>query len=351
MITTTSYPNWVDDYVTFDVVLGLAYGDEAKGKVVNALSQKNDCKEYTHCLRFNGGSNAGHTVYVKGQKVVTHIIPTGAIHGVKSIIGGGCVLNVAEFFLELEYLKNKGFDVSSKVFIAKNCHIVTDEHLASEASETKIGTTRKGIGPCYEAKVARRGVRAEDVPELAPYLIDIYEEFYVKPGPKNVLCEGAQAFWLDVDLGDYPYVTSSNTGIGALLNNGIAYHDIMEVIGVAKCYDTYVGAKKFHGDDPIYDEIQKVGNEFGATTGRPRQCNRLDLDKLIRAIRQTGTKTLHISKLDVLTQVNFFRFKYEDVEFDFDNVYAFKSAIVRIVNKNTGIPENNIKFSDSPETV
>lgn len=348
MSEEVSVSKFVDNYVTFDVVIGLAYGDEAKGKIVNAKA-KNRKNEYTHCLRFNGGSNAGHTVYVNGKKVVTHIIPTGALHGLKGIIGGGCVLNVAEFFLELEYLRNQGFDLEGKVFIAKNCHIVTDSHLAQDMCDVRIGTTRKGIGPCYEDKIGRNGIRAEEIPELKPYLIDLYEEFYKSPGWKNVLCEGAQAFWLDIDLGDYPYVTSSNTGVGALLNNGISYKDIMNVTGVAKCYDTYVGAKKFHGKDPIFDEIQKVGNEYGATTGRPRQCNTLNLDKLIRAIRQSGTTEIHISKLDVLEQVNFFRFRYTDVEFDFDNVESFKSELARIISLETGV--GNITFSNSPETV
>lgn len=350
MSEETTVPNWLDNYVTFDVVIGLAYGDEAKGKIVNAMA-KDPKNYYTHCLRFNGGSNAGHTVYVDGRKVVTHIIPTGALHGLKGIIGGGCVLNVAEFFQELEYLRTEGFDLTGKVFIAKNCHIVTDSHLAQDSVDIRIGTTRKGIGPCYQEKASRLGIRAEEIPELQPYLIDIYHEFYTSPGEKHVLCEGAQAFWLDIDLGDYPYVTSSNTGVGALLNNGISYTDIMRVTGVAKCYDTYVGAKKFHGKDPIFDKIQKVGNEYGATTGRPRQCNTLNLDKLIRAITQSGTTDVHISKLDVLQQVNFFRFRYMDIEFDFDNIDSFKKELIRIIDLETRVGKDQITFSDSPETV
>ena len=339
-----------ENSVKLDVVMGVSQGDEGKGSVVHFLcdsdNQKDKIQHYTHCVRFNGGGNAGHTVYHKGQKVVTHIIPTGILHGLKSIVGSGCVLNVKSFFEELNDLKSKGFDVDNKVFISKQCHIVTDAHLEEELNETAIGTTKRGIGPCYRDKISRKGLRAEQVPELQPYLIDMYDEFYVKPGIKNVLAEGAQGFYLDVDLGDYPYVTSSNCGVGALINNGFSHKDIRIVWGVGKVYETYVGSKDFHGKDPIFDKIQEVGKEFGATTGRRRQCNLLNLDRLIKAIRCLGVTAVNLRKLDILEEVKFFRFVYGGVEFDFDNSDSFCEKIHEILEKETNA--THIIFSENP---
>ena len=333
-----------------DVVVDTQAGDSFKGGLTNFLTdpenQKDKIQHYTHCIRFNGGGNAGHTVYKNGEKVITHLIPTGILNGLKSVIGSGCVLNIKSFFEELNDLKSKGFDVDNKVFISKQCHIVTDAHLDEEKNETAIGTTKRGIGPCYRDKVDRKGIRAEQVPELQPYLIDMYEEFYVKPGIKNVLAEGAQGFYLDVDLGDYPYVTSSNCGIGALINNGFSYKDIRIVWGVGKVYETYVGSKQFHGKDPIFDKIQEVGKEFGATTGRRRQCNLLNLDNLIKAVRCLGVTAINLRKLDILEEVNFFRFIYNEVEFDFDNSDSFCEKIHEILEKETNA--SHIIFSENP---
>jgi len=181
-----------------DVVIGLQYGDEGKGKITNQLAATGN---YHAVVRFNGGGNAGHTIYKDGKKIVTHLVPCGILHGILSIIGPGCVLNIPKFFEELDYLKSNGFD-TSLVKIAKNCHIVTQEHIDEDSLDTKIGTTKTGNGPAYRDKYARIGKRAEDFPELEPYIINLTN--YIYSSPKFILAEGAQGFYLDIDHGDYP---------------------------------------------------------------------------------------------------------------------------------------------------
>lgn len=322
--------------IKIDVVNDIFFGDSGKGQITQQLSLLSSQNKYTHCIRYNGGANAGHTVYVDGKKIVTHIVPTGIVNGLKCIIGNGCVLNVEGFFKELKELEDAGIQTKNKVFISRACHIVTDAHLEEEKNETTIGTTKRGIGPCYRDKILRTGIRAESIPELQPYLIDMYHEFYEVPGSKYILAEGAQALGLDIDLGDYPFVTSSNCGIGAVLNNGFNHKHINKVYSVAKVYTTYVGSKKFHSTDPIFDKIQLAGKEFGATTGRKRQCNLLNIDQLVKGANILGTTTLVLTKLDIFEEVNFFRYLYGEVEFDFDNVQSFKENLVRVLQKELG---------------
>lgn len=330
------------ELIQLDIVTDLVYGDSGKGRLTSFLAET---KKYTHCLRFSGGSNAGHTVYIDGKKIITHIIPTGVLHGLKSIIGTGCVLNVREFFQELSYLKENGFNVDDKVFIAENCHIVSEEHIKQEENETRIGSTKKGIGPCYTDKAARVGIRAKEVPELKPYILNMYEEFYNSPGEKFVLCEGTQGYWLDVDLGDYPYVTSTNIGPGAVLNNGFNHKQIRDVYGCLKAYDTYIGSKKFHGEEEIFNKIRETGKEYGSTTGRPRQCNILNVDNAIQAAKVFGANKILISKVDVLEDLKFFRYLYKGVSLDFDNSLAFENSLRRVFLKE-GL--ERVEFSYSP---
>ena len=242
-----------------DVVLGLQHGDEAKGKVTHHLCSKED---YTHVIRFNGGCNAGHTIYHKGKKFVTHHIPAGVFYGVKSIIGPGCVVNPIQFFKELRELEDGGVSTQGLVFIAKNAHIITENHIKEDSTDTNIGTTKSGNGPAYRDKYDRIGVRAQDVAELSPYVIDIYDELYSQEDVK-ILFEGAQGFGLDVDHGDYPYVTSSHCTTAAALLNGVPPQAVRKVWGVAKIYETYVGAKSFQPPNPVFDTIQEVGEEYG----------------------------------------------------------------------------------------
>jgi adenylosuccinate synthase len=280
-----------------DVVIGMQYGDEGKGKIANQMAASGD---YDYVFRFNGGGNAGHTIYLNGEKIVTHLVPCGILHGIPSIIGNGCVINTQKLFDELEYLKGFGFDTSI-LKIAENAHIITQEHIDEDSKDTKIGTTRTGNGPCYRDKVARAGIRAKDVPELASYIVDMHS--LIHSSPKRFLAEGAQGYWLDVDFGDYPYVTSSNTGVGAVLNNGFNYKQVRNVVGVIKCYSTYVGAKGYQKDDERFEQLREIGQEYGATTGRPRQIDWLNLDEVITACQMNGIDHLVVNKMDVLDKV------------------------------------------------
>jgi len=334
-----------------DIVIGLSYGDEGKGKVTHHLLREGD---YTHCLRFNGGCNAGHTIYHEGQKFVTHHIPAGVFFGVKSIIGSGCVVNLEQFYNEIKMLETAGITTTGLVYISKNAHIITDAHLEEDGRDTSIGTTKRGNGPAYRDKYSRKGLRAGEHPELikGSYLIDLYREFYEQGSPPVILCEGAQGFGLDIDWGEYPYVTSSHcTTAGALLN-GIAPRAVRKVYGVTKAYDTYVGARDFHGKGRVFNLIQQTGNEFGATTGRPRQCNWLNIRALQRAMNVNGVTDLIINKVDILRQVEKWNLRSYDNDAIFiqlGNEIAWKQYIKKYLRAD----KQNIKivFSESPERI
>lgn len=324
-----------------DVIVDLAYGDSGKGKVTHALSSTG---EYTHCLRYNGSGNAGHTIYHNGKKIVTHSIPTGIVHGIKSIIGPGCVMNVKQFFDELQELQAAGVKTEGLVFIAKNVHIITEEHLQEDRSDVKIGTTRRGNGPAYRDKYNRKGVRAEQIPELQSYLIDIYEELHSEHTRCRILFEGAQGFGLDVDWGDYPYVTSSTCTVGAAVANGVPASKIRNVWGIAKVYETYVGAKKFEPDDSIFKSIRELGMEYGATTGRPRQCNWLNATLLRKAARINGVNRLVLNKADILRQLN--TWKAYDLE---GKLIQFQSEADMKVWIEKVVPGATVYWSDNPD--
>jgi len=335
-----------------DVVVGLQYGDEGKGKVTHHL-----CKSggYTHVLRFNGGCNAGHTIFHEGRKFITHHIPAGVFFGIKSIIGNGCVLDPVQFFRELAELQEGGIRTEGKIFIANNCHVITDSHKEEDGKDTAIGTTKRGNGPAYRDKYDRKGILAKDVPELKPYLIDLYDEFYIKNPDAKVLCEGAQAFGLDIDWGDYPYVTSSHCLTSSVFLNGIPHTAIRDVWGVAKAYETYVGAKKFQPDNNIMlDKIQQVGQEFGATTGRVRQCNWLNLSFLKRSVLMNSVNKLVINKLDVLKETE--TWNVINTDSSGKNFYEFFSKEIdfkeRIIKEFDSIQTPfEIIFSQSPEQI
>jgi adenylosuccinate synthase len=329
-----------------DIILGVQHGDEGKGKVTHHLLKSGD---YTHCIRYNGGCNAGHTIYHNGKKFVTHHIPAGVFFGVKSIIGSGCIVDIDKFFGEIQMLRDGGIDVDGKIFIAKNAHVIQRRHTEADAEELRLGTTRTGNGPCYSDKYARVGSRAESFASLVPYLVDIYEEFYVANQNAVVLCEGAQGFGLDVDWGDYPYVTSSHcTTAGAMLN-GFSPKSIRKVYGVAKVYETYVGSKKFQPTGDVFEKIQKAGKEFGATTGRRRQCNWMNLSALDRALKINGVDHLIINKMDVLEEVD---------EWTLEIGYPENSSMLSFCDKDqfcdyiTRYFDNvDITFSSSPERI
>ncbi len=317
-----------------DVVIGMQYGDEGKGKIANQMAASG---EYDYVFRFNGGGNAGHTIYLNGEKIVTHLVPCGILHGIPSVIGNGCVINTQKLFEEIEYLENLGFN-TSLLKIAENAHIITREHIEEDSKDTKIGTTRTGNGPCYRDKVSRTGLRAKDVPELQPYLTDMYS--LIHSSPKKFLAEGAQGYWLDIDFGDYPYVTSSNTGVGAVLNNGFNFKQVRDVVGVIKCYSTYVGAKDYQQvHDDRFEKLREIGQEYGATTGRPRQIDWLNLDEVNQACQMNGVTKLIVNKMDVLAQVENGWDWYQDGKLHFvDDEGSFMLKIINYVTRyNPGI--------------
>tara|TARA_R110000824_G_scaffold104836_3_gene248554 strand:- start:856 stop:1866 length:1011 start_codon:yes stop_codon:yes gene_type:complete len=333
-----------------DIVVGLSYGDEGKGKVTHHLLKSGD---YTHCLRFNGGCNAGHTIYHNGQKFVTHHIPAGVFFGIKSIIGAGCVVNLKQFYSEIEMLEEGGVQTNGLVYIATNAHIITDLHLEEDGIDVTIGTTKRGNGPAYRDKYERVGIRAEEVAELASggYLIDLYREFHEALVKPTILCEGAQGFGLDIDWGEYPYVTSSHCTTGGALLNGIPPQAVRKVYGVTKAYDTYVGAKDFHGKGRVFDLIQQVGNEYGATTGRPRQCNWLNIHDLKVAININGVTDLIINKIDILREIgkwNLRSYKNDAISLHLRNEETWKQYLDKYLTEEGAL---NITFSDSPERI
>ncbi len=328
------------------VIIGAQWGDEGKGKIVDYLTEKCD-----YVVRFQGGCNAGHTVVVDNEKYVLHQIPSGILHkGKKCIIGNGVVLDPSGLLKEIEILQNKGIEINDNLFIAKNCHIIMPYHIAIEEQSEKtkkIGTTKKGIGPCYTDKIARNGVRAVDLlyPDTLRYKIKanleilnfllknlykteelneekIFNEYiffaekirkYIVDADilinkaiddnRNVLFEGAQGTLLDIDHGTYPYVTSSNTiAGGACTGVGVSPKKINKIIGIVKAYTTRVGEGPFPTEikDALGEEIRKKGGEYGATTGRPRRCGWLDIVGLRHAVRINGFTGIAITKIDVL---------------------------------------------------
>ncbi len=331
------------------VLLGSQWGDEGKGKIVDSLTGHADA-----VVRFQGGHNAGHTLVINGRKTVLHLIPSGALReGVECLIGNGVVLNIAELLKEIDDLAGRGIDIENRLMVSYACPIILPYHVSLDVAREKakgrkaIGTTGRGIGPAYEDKVARRGLRIADllnpdgfrvklkeVMEYHNYVLEHYfdscpvdyqttldqalaegERIRSMAGDvsarlselgsqgKSVLFEGAQGMLLDIDHGTYPYVTSSNTiGAAAAVGAGIGPLDIDFVLGIAKAYSTRVGAGPFPTEltDHIGRRLGEKGHEFGATTGRPRRCGWLDMVALRRAKQVCGLSALCITKLDVL---------------------------------------------------
>lgn len=326
-----------------DVVVDLAYGDCGKGKVANYLCERGD---YTHVIRYNGGQNAGHTIYHNGQKIVTHHIPCGVLHGVRSIIGPGCVVYPDRLLSEIGELEGAGIPTRRFVRIASNAHVITRDHMREDGKDISIGTTKRGNGPAYRDKYGRTGKRAEEVPALKEFIVDIYDELHNNPEPVRVLFEGAQGFGLDIDWGDYPFVTSSHCTVGSAILNGVPAQAIREIWGVAKIYETYVGAKQFEPNDPIFQKIREIGEEYGATTGRPRQCNWLNWNLLEKAININGVTNLVINKVDVLRKVGEQKIIRDDDIYKFATMELMENYIRE--NLKRGI---TVSFSSSKEII
>jgi adenylosuccinate synthase len=333
------------------VVVGAQWGDEGKGKIVDLLTSQADV-----VVRFQGGNNAGHTLVVDGEKTVLHLIPAGILHPGKScVIGNGVVLDPAVFVMEIDRLKQKGFlEDDAQLILSLDAHVIMPWHkqidIAREAAAGagKIGTTGRGIGPTYEDKVGRRGLRVRDLLDearlarrvkerlpsaveelrrlgaepdldeativrgyadlgkrLATYATDVSLWLHraIKAG-KQLLFEGAQGTMLDVDHGTYPYVTSSNTVAGnAVVGCGLGPGSVDYVLGITKAYSTRVGGGPYPTElkDATGERLRAIGNEFGATTGRPRRTGWLDMLALRYAARVNGLDGLAITKLDCLT--------------------------------------------------
>jgi adenylosuccinate synthase len=330
-----------------DVILGLQWGDEGKGKIVDYFA-----KDYDVIARFQGGPNAGHTLYVSGEKVVLHTIPSGVFHAnTINLIGNGVVLDPVTLKRECEKVTAMGVDLKKNLFIAEKTHLIVPTHRAlDKASELakgkeKIGSTLKGIGPAYMDKTGRNGLRVgdllhndfssayerlkqkhqqllgnygfeEDITSWEKEFNDsiaflremniISGEYFIQQqlqSGKRILAEGAQGSMLDVDFGTYPFVTSSNTiSAGVCTGLGVAPQQVKEVIGVTKAYCTRVGGGPFPTElsDVTGEQLRKTGNEFGATTGRPRRCGWIDLVALHYSCMLSGVTQLVMTKADVL---------------------------------------------------
>lgn len=333
------------------ILIGAQWGDEGKGKIIDLLSRQSD-----YIVRYQGGANAGHTVKFGGKEYILHLIPSGILHrGKKCVIGNGVVIDPEALFNEIDKLKKSGIEVNGRLFISEQAHLIMPYHklidrLQEEGQNGKIGTTKRGIGPCYADKMARLGLRVSDLmdPELfrdrLAYILEeknkiltkiyghkglgfkeihsVYSAYArrLKPfvtdtiqllnhaadGKKRILFEGAQGTLLDVDHGTYPYVTSSNsTAGGAMTGTGVAPTHIERILGVVKAYTTRVGEGPFptEFEPELMDKIRNKGEEFGATTGRPRRCGWFDAVVGRHSVMVNGLDTLAVMKLDVLDEL------------------------------------------------
>ena len=332
--------------MTVRAVIGTQWGDEGKGKVVDFL-----CEDADYVVRFQGGSNAGHTIKVGDEKYKFHLLPSGVVRGKTCVIGNGVVVDPEVFLEEIDSLRKRGIEprimVSDRANVIMPYHKILDGAEEAYLGKKRIGTTKRGIGPCYSDKIARKGIRVADlldenllrdklesilpikeklaeiygvrfdfdVDELVekyteygrkmePYITDTIAELNraIREG-KNILLEGAQGVMLDVDFGTYPYTTSSNTiSGGACTGSGIPPKCIDEVIGVVKAYTTRVGMGPLPTElkDEIGKHLQERGGEFGTTTGRARRCGWLDLVVLKHSITISGVDKIALTKLDVL---------------------------------------------------
>jgi adenylosuccinate synthase len=334
-----------------DVLLGLQWGDEGKGKIVDYLA-----KDYDIIARFQGGPNAGHTLYVNDEKVVLHTIPSGVFHDdITNVIGNGVVIDPITLKKELETIQSKGTNPIEKILVSDRAHIILPTHRALDKAneiakgKDKIGSTLKGIGPTYMDKTGRNGIRVGDVhkpdfkerynklkekhvrllsnmnfdEDLAEYEQGFFEavevlkslkvikaEYYLHKAMadgKKILAEGAQGTMLDIDFGTYPFVTSSNTISAGLCNGlGIPPTKVGKVYGITKAYCTRVGGGPFPTElhDEMGETLRKLGNEFGATTGRPRRCGWLDLVALNYSCLINGVTDLIITKTDIMDELD-----------------------------------------------
>lgn len=326
-----------------DVLVDVQRGDCGKGKISKAL---NDKKEYDIIAKFNGGGNAGHAVWIGDNKYTAHYLTSGIYYqGTKIVIGPGCVLNVKDFLEEYNQFNEK-FNLEGRVFIHPYTHIITQEHVDEEIKESRIGTTRKGIGPAYSDKYSRTNIRAEDVEELKKFLLPTPNVMQLNP--KNILMEGSQGWWLDIDYGSYPYVTSSHMHPGfAFTTFAIPLKYVNKIYGVAKIYETYVGVAKDLVTCTEEDAhiIREAGQEYGETTGRPREIGYLNIVDLANACNSTGVDILYINKCDILKEVGIFKVLMNNVVLPFGTFKEMKKFIKFYIKNNTNV--DKVHFSST----
>ena len=390
------------------LLVGTHWGDEGKGKIVDVLSEN-----ATGCIRFQGGHNAGHTLVINDIKTILHLIPSGILRdNVQSIIGNGVVISLEALEKELNDLKAKDIKIVDKLFISELCHVILPTHQALDIAREKklgkssIGTTGRGIGPCYEDKVARRGIRLRDffsseqlekkLEKSMEYHNFLLTEYYnVKPvsisdtikslskifnqvrqhicdivplvlelnKKSNIIFEGAQGIMLDIDHGTYPYVTSSNTSIAGLISGtGIGIDKVNYSLGITKAYTTRVGHGPFPSElhDEIGANLAKWGGEVGATTGRNRRCGWLDTKILKTSVQLNSINGIALTKLDVLDNLEKIKIctnysEIDDISFKADNIEyieldGWKSSTKGVTNLSD-LPKNARKYIETIEEI
>lgn len=327
-----------------DICIGLNWGDEAKGKIVSHLAKSG---KYDFVCRWAGGNNAGHTVYKNGVKYKTHLIPCGIFYDVRSIIGPGCVVNENAFKREIRYLQENGFN-TDLIKISPKAHVITEQHIKEDLEKYNSHcSTAQGISPCYRDKYSRVGKQTKDIDFFTPYLWD--EKLY-----GTILCEGAQGFWLDIDAGNYPYVTSSTTLPYGACSIGLPPQLIRNIYGASKIYDTRSGYDPDFPDSLLKDEelvsISTLGKEIGVTTGKQRKVNWLNLDKLIMSINISGATHVIISKIDILEQLNIYKLIHLEETKEFVSMSEMKLYITNLIYGRCRYV-TSILFSDNVETI
>ena len=387
-------------------LIGTHWGDEGKGKVVDVITENASA-----CIRFQGGHNAGHTLVIDNKKFILHLIPSGILRdNVKSVIGNGVVVSIDALLSEINDLKSNNISLINKLYISQNCHLILPTHIALDQAreamlgKKSIGTTGRGIGPCYEDKISRKGLRFHDLKNIDLFtkklsnLMDYHnfllEEYYkVKKIDKsqvsdeiitkyqqiktyiidtdeyiNDLCkkggvvfEGAQGTMLDIDHGTFPYVTSSNTTLsGVVSGTGVNMSLINYGLGITKAYSTRVGHGPFPSElnNDIGKKIGEIGGEIGATTGRTRRCGWLDLKVLKKAIRLNNLSGIALTKIDVLDhfdeisictdydEIDYETFNVEDIEFI--KLPGWKASTVGI-KKYQDLPNNARSYIETIE--
>ena len=387
-------------------LIGTHWGDEGKGKIVDVISENASA-----CVRFQGGHNAGHTLVINGKKFILHLIPSGILRdNVKSVIGNGVVVSIDALITEIDELKDNKILLNDKLYISQSCHLILPTHIALDKAreislgKKSIGTTGRGIGPCYEDKVSRKGIRFLDLQnveifqkklsqimefhnfilkeyykestinfdsvrddilstyeQISSFIIDTDEYINQLCKSGGVVFEGAQGTMLDVDHGTYPYVTSSNTTLSGIISGtGINMGLIKYGLGITKAYSTRVGHGPFPSElnNDLGEKIGKIGGEVGATTGRARRCGWLDLKVLKKAIRINDLSGIALTKIDVLDRfdkisictnygsINYETFEVEDLEFI--TLPGWQSSTVGIREFNS-LPKNAKAYIETIE--